>query len=97
MPPMPGATTPDKAPLKSRTKFGTALLMACLKAGLTQSRLAQEIDVSASRLSQVINGRSILSVELLVLCRDYFSGYYGIDLPFSGGDLEDEYREFFEN
>ncbi len=68
--------------------FGEQIKSYRLKLGLTQSQVAEEMEVTPGYISNVENGRTAMSLRLLI----YYAKITGISLDELVGNLEPEYK-----
>ena len=67
--------------------YGERIKSYRLKLGLTQNQVAAEMDVTPGYISNVENGRTAMSLRLLI----YYAKLIGITLDELVGNLEPEY------
>ena len=68
--------------------YGEQIKVYRLKLGLTQSQVATEMDVTPGYISNVENGRTAMSLRLLI----YYAKLMGITLDELVGNLESTYK-----
>ena len=68
--------------------YGKQLKAYRLKLGLTQSQVAEEMEVTPGYISNVENGRTAMSLRFLI----YYAKLIGITLDELVGSLEPEYK-----
>lgn len=68
--------------------YGEQIKSYRLKLGLTQSQVAEEMEVTPGYISNVENGRTAMSLRLLI----YYAKITGISLDELVGNLEPEYK-----
>lgn len=69
--------------------YGDQIKSYRIKLGLTQSQVATELDVTPGYISNVENGRTAMSLKILI----YYSKLMGITLDELVGNLENDYKE----
>ena len=68
--------------------YGEQIKKLRIKMGMTQSEVAQALDVTPGYISNVENGRTAMSLRILI----YYSKLMGISLDSLVGQLEPEYQ-----
>ncbi|MDD7641851.1 MAG: helix-turn-helix transcriptional regulator [bacterium] len=68
--------------------YGEQVKELRLKMGMTQSEVAQALDVTPGYISNVENGRTAMSLRILI----YYAKLMGISLDSLVGQLEPEYQ-----
>ena len=68
--------------------YGEQIKAYRLKLGLTQSQVAEEMEVTPGYISNVENGRTAMSLRLLI----YYAKITGISLDELVGNLEPKYK-----
>ena len=68
--------------------YGTKIKEHRISLGLTQSQVAKEMDVTTGYISNVENGRTAMSLRLLI----YYAKLMNVPLDTLVGQLEPEYR-----
>lgn len=69
-------------------KYGEQIKSYRIKLGLTQCEVASELDVTPGYISNVENGRTAMSLKVLI----YYSKLMGITLDELVGALEPDYK-----
>ena len=68
--------------------YGEQIKKLRIKMGMTQSEVAQALDVTPGYISNVENGRTAMSLRILI----YYAKLMGISLDSLVGQLEPEYQ-----
>ena len=68
--------------------YGEQIKKLRIKMGMTQSEVAQALDVTPGYISNVENGRTAMSLRILI----YYAKLMGISLESLFGQLEPEYQ-----
>ena len=68
--------------------YGEQIKSYRINLGLTQSQVASELDVTPGYISNVENGRTAMSLRMLI----YYAKLMGITLDALVGDLEPDYK-----
>ncbi len=69
--------------------YGEQIKSYRINLGMTQSQVATELDVTPGYISNVENGRTAMSLRLLI----YYSKLMGITLDELVGNIEPDYKE----
>lgn len=69
-------------------EYGKKIKNLRLKMGLTQSRVAKELDVTPGYISNVENGRTSMSLRMLI----YYAKLMNVSLDFLVGELDSNYQ-----
>ncbi len=75
--------------LDDKTKYGDMIKEIRIKAGLTQGEVASQMNVTPGYISNVENGRTALSLRLLM----YYAKITGVSLDSLVGSLDNEYED----
>ena len=68
--------------------YGNQIKSYRIKLGLTQGQVASELDVTPGYISNVENGRTAMSLKILI----YYAKLMGITLDELVGNLENDYK-----
>ena len=68
--------------------YGELIKAYRIKLGLTQSQVAAELNVTPGYISNVENGRTAMSLKMLI----YYAKLMGVTLDTLVGDLEPDYK-----